>query len=65
MSVARLRHDAAWRAAQTLVSIVAPALRPDEHKDAHAEFYRVVKLTLENYDTSRIREELRIKPSRN
>ncbi len=60
-----LRHDAAWAAAQVLTEIVAPALRPEEHRECVSEFYRVVLAALEAYEQQSQREALRLKPSKN
>jgi hypothetical protein len=59
---ARLIHDRAHAAAVTLVSIVAPCLRPEEHGDAYQEFYRTVKEALELYAVQSERLGQRLQP---
>jgi hypothetical protein len=60
-----LQHDAAWAAAVAALQLVAPALLPDEQKDALARFYEIVKAAIETYDIMIRREQLRQVPSRN
>jgi hypothetical protein len=61
----RLRHEAAYGAARALLHTVAPALRPEEQKDAFHEFYAIVTAALEAYDIQAHREAARLQPSRN
>jgi hypothetical protein len=48
-----------------LLETVAPALRPEEHRDFFDEAYRIVLAALEAYDQQAEREAARLKPSRN
>ena len=61
----RLRHDAAFAAARVLLETVAPALRPEEHRDFFDEAYRIIIACLESYDQQAQREAARLRPSRN
>ena len=47
------RHDAAIAIARTVLEIVSPCLRPEEHRDAFEEFYRAVSAGLEAYEAMR------------
>jgi hypothetical protein len=61
-----LRHDCAWAGARALLEIVAPALRPEEHKDFFDEAYRACAAMIEAYEREMQREAARLcKPSRN
>lgn len=48
------RHDAAIAIARTILEIVSPCLRPEEHRDAFEEFYHAVMAGLEAYEAIRI-----------
>lgn len=64
----RLQHDCAWAAATALLDLVAPCLRPEEHRDAFDEFYTAVRAALESYEREVQQEGRRmfpLRPSRN
>lgn len=64
----RLQHDAAFACARALLAIVAPCLRPEEHRDAFEEFYTALRAMLERYEREVQKEGRRLfplRPSRN
>jgi hypothetical protein len=62
---ARLCHDAAFAMATALLEIVQNCIRPEEHKDAFNEFYRVALSGIEAYCIQAERMQQRLYPSRN
>ncbi len=61
-----LRHDCAWAAAQELLNVVAPALRPEEHRDFFDEALRVCQEMLTRFEALLARERQRLgRPSAN
>jgi hypothetical protein len=65
MQFSRLQHDLAFEAGGKLLETVSNALRPEEHKDAFCEFYRIVLAAIEAYEIQAQREAVRLSPSRN
>jgi hypothetical protein len=61
----RLQHDAAFAMARALLEIVQNCIRPEDHRDAFDEFYRVCKAGLEAYSVQQTRMEQRLRPSWN
>lgn len=45
----RIENEVAFQAARACLGVVANALRPEEHPDAFAEFYQVMKSALHAY----------------
>lgn len=65
MGAKRLRHDAAWAIATTILECIENCIRPEEQKDASHELYWRVKAGIECYDLMVEREQQRLKPSEN
>jgi hypothetical protein len=51
--------------AQAILAIVAPCLRPEEHRDAFELFFEEAKRTLLGYEEQAERMQRRISPSAN
>jgi hypothetical protein len=56
----RLIHDFVFRLAKRALSIIAPCLREEEHRDAFAEFYAAFKEEVRKYETDRERMLVRL-----
>lgn len=57
----RLLNECAHRLARFALSVVAPCLREEEHRDAFAEFYTGFRDTLVWYETARERMAVRLR----
>ena len=61
----RLQHDTAFALATALLEIIENCLRPEERQDAFDEFYEACKAAIECYERMNMRQETRLRPSRN
>lgn len=61
----RLRHDAAWAAACSLMESFRPLFREEEVKDGHTLMYHTIKSAIEAYDAMLNRQQMRLRPSSN
>lgn len=60
----RLQHDVAFSCARALLDIIAPALRPEEHKEVFECFYQAVSAAIQAYETAVQNEGRRLFPLR-
>lgn len=60
----QIKHDLAFQMATELVRIIENCIRPEEHRDAHEEFYRVCKKGLEDLIVRQDRMARRMRPGR-
>ena len=61
----RLIHDCAWACSESLMEVVSPCLREEDHADCFHEFYTRVAAAIEAYEVFKAREQARLKPSKN
>jgi hypothetical protein len=60
MSRQRLIHDTAWAAALAVLNSMCHLIREEEHKDAHCEFYKIIRAAMECLDILQTREDIRL-----